>query len=381
MKNEYLLSIVVPTKNRYPYLFELLELIESFHLDRVEVVIQDNNEDNKEILEYFKSWGGKPSYITYDWHKESISVSLNSDYAVLNSHGEYICFIGDDDGFCPQIIDAVKFMKEYGVDALLSSVTFYNWPDYYDPSIFKLYSSIQFVKGSGKLYKINPLKELENCIYHGFDGLYRMPHAYQSIVSRSIMDKLYSIYGTYFPGPSPDMANAVALSLLEPKTYYFDGPIVVSGQSRSVGGGERLLKSNKLKRIDEVSHLPKNIHECWNPKLPIYWCADTIWPQSGIMPLIRREEYLKIVNYEMILARFVFYHRSYYAECEPLLENKTKFYFCLLKFVLNKLIVFIDHRLSYFVTRGKRLSNSHIVRNMLNMKNAIDYLSQYSFKK
>lgn len=379
MKKEYLLSIVIPTKNRYPYLFKLLKLIDSFHFDNVEVVVQDNNENNEQILEYFKMLGGKPPYISYDWHKESLSVSLNSDYAIINSHGEYVCFIGDDDGFCPQIIDAVKYMKENGVDVLLSSPTFYNWPDYYDPSIFKLYSSIQFVKGSGKLYKINPLQELEKCINNGFDGLYKMPHAYQSLVSRTIMNKLYSMYGTYFPGPSPDMANAVALSLLEPVTYYFDGPIVVSGQSRSVGGGERLLKNNKLKRIEDVPHLPKDIHKCWNPKLPTYWCADTIWPQSGIMCL--NNKYLDKVNYELIMSRFIFYHRSYYPECKPLLDNKIKFFFYFMKFVLKKITVFAYHRLSYFFSKRKRLGMSHIVCNISNMESAVVYLSKYSFNK
>ena len=54
MNNRKLLSIVVPTKDRYKYLKYLIELIASFNSDEVELVIQDNSEDNKEILDFLK---------------------------------------------------------------------------------------------------------------------------------------------------------------------------------------------------------------------------------------------------------------------------------------------------------------------------------------
>lgn len=373
-----LLSIVVPTKNRYVYLYKLIDLVKSFNFSDFEFHIQDNTADNSEFLQYLNH--NNYNFISYHHYAESISMTENCDLAIANSKGEYICFIGDDDGFCQQVMNAVKFMKENKVDVLLSSTTFYNWPDYYDPSMFKLYSSIQFVKGSGKLKKIDSLYELNKCVNNGFDGLYKMPHAYQSLISRAIMEKIYSIYGTYFPGPSPDMANAVALSQIEPNTYYFDGPLVISGQSRSVGGGERLLKSNELKRLEDVPIMPRNIYEYWDTKLPTYWCGDTIWPQSGIMSL-RKPEYIAKVNYELIMARFIFYHRSYYSECKTLIDNKVKFLWSLFKFFIRKIFVFADHRLSYLCSNGRKLSGTHIVRNMPDMGAAVDYLSQYSFKK
>ena len=47
-----LLSVVVPTKNRYIYLKELVKLVNSFNDADLELVIQDNSDCNEEILDF-----------------------------------------------------------------------------------------------------------------------------------------------------------------------------------------------------------------------------------------------------------------------------------------------------------------------------------------
>ena len=49
-----LLSIVVPTKNRYYYLKYLIRLVDNLHSEEVELVIQDNSDYNNEFVEYLK---------------------------------------------------------------------------------------------------------------------------------------------------------------------------------------------------------------------------------------------------------------------------------------------------------------------------------------
>lgn len=365
--SQKLLSIVVPTKNRYKYLYYLIDLVSNLHSDSVELLIQDNTEKNDEILNYIGSHNF--NFISYFHTKDSISMTENCDLAIRNSKGEYICFIGDDDGFCSNIMDAVVFMKDKQIDNLVSSRTFYNWPDFYDPSLFKLASTLEFVRGGGKFRHIDSLRELEKCVNNGFDGLYLMPRAYQALISRKLMDKVWDKYGSYFPGPSPDMANAVALSLLSPNCLYWDSPLVFSGQSRSVGGGERLLNSNKLKPLLEVPIMPKNVLEKWDSRLPKYWCADSIWPQSAIQALEGTTNFK--INYDKILARFVFYHRSYYSECRNLATDDVRFHWYIVKIFFRKLYTFFDHRVTFFVSRGSKLSKSSIIRNVQSIGDAV----------
>ena len=93
---DYLVSVVVPTKNRYKYLKNLIRLIDGFHLDELELVIQDNSDDNTEILEYLKNYSN--SNIHYYYSTDKLTMSTNADAGIRNAKGEYVCYIGDDDG-------------------------------------------------------------------------------------------------------------------------------------------------------------------------------------------------------------------------------------------------------------------------------------------
>lgn len=232
-----LLSIVVPTKNRYEYLCHLIDLLATFRNIDFEMVIQDNSDDNSAFLN--KVCLDDYPFIRYFYLKEPLSQSDNSNKSILNSKGKYVCFIGDDDGVLPSILDVVKYMEKNNIDALISQHTVYNWPDYVDNSIYKTSAAILYHIGGGEYVYINPREEFKKSQQNGFRDMALMPRVYQAIVRRECLDEVYEICGSFFPGPSPDMANAVALSNLQspPRTVYFDAPVVITGQCKSVGGG------------------------------------------------------------------------------------------------------------------------------------------------
>lgn len=370
MSGTPLLSVVVPTKNRYKYLFYLIELIDGFKSDEIELVIQDNSDDNAEMLDYLDKHNYP--FLKYNYLTGSLSVKDNSDHAILNSSGEYVCFLGDDDGLLPSVVPVIRHMKENSVDYLISLPSFYNWPDFYDPSIFSLSSAISYIRGTGKYRTLDPMKELRKSSSNGFDGLYRMPKVYQGVTSRSILNRIYERCGTFFPGPSPDMANAVALSLLNGKFMMYDGPLFISGQCRSFGGGERVIGAG-LKKITEVPFLPKNITETWSKHLPTYWCADMIWPQSAIEAMKAMGADVE-VNYEQIIANFVFNHAGYRKESLDLVENKTLYRIYYLRYAFKKAYAFLSHRLSFYLSFKSYLSPYRLVHNVNNIIDAVNYL-------
>ena len=51
----YLLSIIIPTKNRYNYLLPCLETLKLFDEKEVEIVVHDNSDDNKLIIDYLNN--------------------------------------------------------------------------------------------------------------------------------------------------------------------------------------------------------------------------------------------------------------------------------------------------------------------------------------
>ena len=127
MKENPLLSLVVPTKDRYYYLKFLIALVDSFRFNDFEMIIQDNTYDNTEILKYLEVC--QYDFVKYYYTKEQISVKENSDLAILHSSGEYVCFIGDDDGVSRHILKVVKYMRKNGIESLTTINSKYVWPD------------------------------------------------------------------------------------------------------------------------------------------------------------------------------------------------------------------------------------------------------------
>lgn len=367
MDNKPLLSIVVPTKDRYFYLKYLIRLIKSFDSDKIELVIQDNTDNNQDILDFVEQckWDG----LSYNYYKGQIPVSENSDRAILSSKGEYVCFLGDDDGVFADIAEVAEMMKNKGIDALIPSRVIYNWPDYKDSSYYDLEATLQMKDVDNSIIPIDPVKELKRSAKSGFKNMYMMPRVYQAIVRRSTLDSVYNKYGSFFPGGSPDMANAVALSLENCKCCYYSHHVTITGQCRSVGGGEKLM--TKLKDISEISFLSQEQSLFWHDSLPKLWCSDTIWPMSAYCVLKKsgRNDLLKQINWNEAVARFVFNHRGY----KKTVHTNILTYYYIISILIDKGYNFIGNRLLYKFSKGKKLKSGLLFRNIDNIIMCLDY--------
>ena len=354
----YLLSIVVPTKNRYKYLKHLIYMLRGFHSDELEIVINDNTENNVEIVEFLSN-DTFPN-LSYFHVKEHLSVSQNAELAIQRSTGKYVCFIGDDDGVYPEIIDSVREAQSKEIEAFICKIVKFNWPDYVDNSRYKISGVVLEEISNRREGYLDVKSELKKVIKDGFGTLGLLPKVYQGVVSRQLLDKLYDKCGTYFPGPSPDMANAVALSILTDKVYYFNRKLIITGQCKSVGGGERLLRGN-LKVISEVPHLSQEDVNSWDNNLPKLWCAETIWPDSGLSAM-KQLEFNYPIDFTKIYARFIYRHRVYLESIDmfPYSKLKLKTYQMLFKF--HDFYEGLCCRLSFSISKGKRINDSTLYR-------------------
>lgn len=296
-----LLSIVVPTKNRYLYLKYLIQLVDELHTDDVELVIQDNSDDNSEFLAYLNE--NKYSFIRYSYVKGQIPMSENSDRAILNSNGEYICFLGDDDGFTKYLIDGVRWMKAEGIDAVRPAEVTYSWPDAPQGKS----AEFSYYPFSGKIKFVSAFNELVKVLEAGIPNRGKMPMAYHAVVSRKALDRVYSIAGTFFPGNSPDISNAVALSLVVDKFALVDVPWAYSGNSAYKGGGV-FAKGNSAPDISDIPWFRPNPEERWSSKVPRIASGSNIWADSAIETLknMKREDLIDKINFNELYANFIF---------------------------------------------------------------------------
>jgi glycosyltransferase involved in cell wall biosynthesis len=313
--NDLLLSVVIPTKNRYETLNILVESLLQWKETRFEVVVQDNSNDNSPFLPILNRYNGDERLKYYHTTTE-LSAIGNCDLAVSNAKGKYLCFIGDDDGIVEQSIIACEWMQTNNVDVLGCKKAGYTWPDMeHAVSINKMLNgTLQCYPFSGTLQTIDPETEYRKVLKSGGQQLYNIPRLYHGFVSRKVLDALYKHTGTYFPGPVPDMSNAVGLVPFVSKQYHTDIPLVISGHSKKSMSGRNSVRQHQGEIKNEKS-IPQDAHKVWSKEVPLYWSAPTIWAEAAIKATERvgRKDDLKDFNYRNLFANcFAFSNWQYY---------------------------------------------------------------------
>ena len=117
---KYLLSVVIPTRNRQKYAIDSILQIQRVTDERVQIVVQDNSDDSSlEDMILSKRVGDR---VKYTYIKERISGVDNYAGGIAQSDGEYVCCIGDDDGVLRKIVDVVELAKRNNINAIKPGV-------------------------------------------------------------------------------------------------------------------------------------------------------------------------------------------------------------------------------------------------------------------
>lgn len=327
--NRPLLSISIPTKDRYYYLKYLIELIKSFNSEEIEIVVQDNTADNKEIVEYLDNFDYP--HLKYFHTKEQIPIYLNSDMAVRNTSGEYVCLLGDDDGLTKSILDCCRWMKRTGIECVVPQGYSYNWPDTDELAATKWLErggTVFWKEPSKDIREVESKDALQKLLDGGCTTRSVLPLLYHAVVKRSALDKIWDTCGSYFPGASPDIANGVALALVIDKFAYITWPIAFSGASKHLGGGEAKMKHRGTTDFKSLPFLPDNLENEWYERVPKVWTAPTIWCQSSIMAFkaMHREDLIDKINFESMYEEFVVFYHYYRKMAYKLTNNKIRLF-------------------------------------------------------
>jgi glycosyltransferase involved in cell wall biosynthesis len=337
LPDDLMLSIVIPTKNRYKYLKEALNTLSKIDSSHFEIVIHDNSDNNEEIIEYLNINSFKN--VRYLYEKNYLSVSENSSRGLDSANGKYVCMIGDDDSVSTKIVDVVKWMSLNQIDTCIFNLARFYWSDIEFKRV--KYSTLSFIKKPGHAKKLSAKKELIKSIEIGGTSLLKMPKVYHGIASKKILMKIKEKYGTYFPGPSPDMANAAALALLSEHHYYIPVPIIISGYSFKSTGGMG-TRGNHLAELKDVVHISKEQVELWEEKNPKYWLPQTVWAESLIKALKNANSDLYTqFNWNYLYAHIYLNYKFYRRNIKVMTDKKFLLYLRFNVLKLNKLFSFI----------------------------------------
>jgi glycosyltransferase involved in cell wall biosynthesis len=305
-----LLSILIPTKDREIYLLDLINYILSWRSTDFEIIVQDNGTSDKlsKRIEYIKD-----SRLKYFRYEGWLSVVDNFDMAIKNSTGKIITMLGDDDSLFEEVNVVAKWMMENKVDAVLPEKGTYVWPDLKSKYNSKFHTGNFRIKNkfTSELLPLDLDKELVNTFNKACTSMGELPRLYYGLIKRETLDAVFAMTGTYFPGPSPDMANAISASFVIKSFYKLDFPLFIAGSCTvsAAGMGVRRLHEGEIR---DFKHLPKDCEAEWEIIIPKYWSGPTIWAESAIKAAkkMQRNDYLEKFNVSYFYARsLVFNYR------------------------------------------------------------------------
>ena len=113
-----LVSVVIPTHNRYDELFRAIKSVEKQTYKNIEIIVVDDNYNNKELRNRIKKEikKYKVNYVTLEEH---LGGSKARNYGVSISKGKYISFLDDDDEYLKdKILEQVKLFDKSNDDRL-----------------------------------------------------------------------------------------------------------------------------------------------------------------------------------------------------------------------------------------------------------------------
>ncbi|WP_234682256.1 glycosyltransferase family 2 protein [Bradyrhizobium monzae] len=222
-----LLSVVVPTLNRPDTLrHALATLAQQSRLANCEFIVQ-NNGGNPEIAELVA--GFDDTRFKHFASDAVLTMTDNWEAALDHASGEYVTFIGDDDGLMPYACaTAEKILGDGRIDLLSWDAYSYYWPDFYHPAFRnRLLAEIDFTSTAKRVASRGELERV-----YGFQAHYaRLPMIYNSFVHRRVIERMRAIGGRYFIGLSPDVASGIVNAALTDSFVRLSRPLGMAGFS------------------------------------------------------------------------------------------------------------------------------------------------------
>lgn len=380
-----LLSIVIPTKDRYQTLFPVITNIRSqLDMSFCEIIISDNTKDNTDALSFLKNYS-KDTGLVYKHTVNPLSMVENTEVALSLVKGEYILFIGDDDFVSPYIIDVVKDLKKRNIQCLTYPIAnyFYKNVEFRKKYAFNNPATLQVTKNSQLLYeKKRSSKELAHICDIGAIYISGLPRLYHGIISQELLKQLKATYGKFIPGPCPDMTISVALALHIEEYYYLDYPVSISGASSNSEGGKGPTNKHVVK-LEDKKWLNQEDVKDWDKFIPKIFSRETIWAQC-VSHVFKLHHSNYKLNYQKIYSSmirncpnntFEYVKPLYFSYLKDNTQSKQLYYKDLLyRFIKRLVFIFPSILLELLVSIRGDYKRFNCIKNIDTIDECVNYL-------
>lgn len=273
-------SVIIPTRDRAETLHYCLKTILTQRYDNFEVIVSDNcSEDNTfDVVHSFND-----RRVFYYRTEQRISMSHNFEFAATKATGEYISFLGDDDGLLPDTLEYVnELVSQYGRLPITNQCSTYYWGNNYINasqlrinmrSGVRVYDTKMAFK---RLFQHKNYYASLPVVYYGF---YPM-ELYQKIKERSKNNY-------FFNSMIPDVYSSIVTSFFVDKHMVSLKPLYLAGFSKSSNGQSVYFSKDEKEKLESKKFLNEAENIPFSSNMD--FCLDSI-------PLLILESYFKVIE-------------------------------------------------------------------------------------
>jgi glycosyltransferase involved in cell wall biosynthesis len=240
-------SVVIPTRARPDTLRHALRTVIAQTDRDLEIIVHESGDDattssvlaefDDDRIRSFKT--GKPVPMTENWER-----------ALRQATGEYIFFLGDDDGLLPNACAiARRLLETHPVEILSWRPAQYFWPDFFEVEARNKISSIH---GTDLECTLRTSRTTLYATYRFRQYYIELPMLYNSFVARKLIERVYESRGRYFVGSMPDVVSGVINLCFSSQYLRCNRPLSLSGVSRH-STGHTLFTSKPKLHFDAMS--------------------------------------------------------------------------------------------------------------------------------
>ncbi len=265
MNSRPLFTVIIPTLNRANTLRESLRTVALQDFDRMEIVVSDNcsTDNTKDIVEELKR---DLPMLRYVCPERRLSMSSHWEFAFSHAHGQYVTYVGDDDGIMLGGLNlASEIIEEHNQPSALNSVNVeYHWPD--SPIPFHQ-SLIRYPTDQNKIQtrSSSPMLDL---IRRNLRLYIELPMLYRGFVRLDVLRGLADRTNGLFKSSIPDVYAAIAIASVTEDYLFTTTPLFIEGVSGASNGAKMASKdcdSDKSFFVDDGIPFHAEVNYCASP--------------------------------------------------------------------------------------------------------------------
>jgi len=248
-------TIVIPTRERPDVLRHSLKTACALDQDNVEIVVMDNFSSplTKDVVTECND-----KRVKYCRAQKRLSMSDNWECALQNVSGDYVFFLGDDDGILPDAVElAMIIHRQHGKGKIIAwKKVMWVWPNCIIPE----FRNVLHMHISQRMELRDSRRTLRR-IYNFETSCYEAPALYNSFVPVSLTKELIARYGRFFFSPIPDLYSGMVNCYFSQDHVFSYRPFSVEGVSQHSTGLSYSFSHLKDKSVESFNQENK---DCWD---------------------------------------------------------------------------------------------------------------------